>query len=268
MPKSNVVMLEDGYSGNVPRKRTRKQKTEKIIKEKFQEMREGMILPITALNQHQKEYLDSLQKNTVTVGMGSAGSGKSFLAASVASNKYLRGEVNKIVVTRPIVQMGRSTGYWPGGIEEKLLPYLQPIFNTIKKRIGNSRFDAEFGKSILIQPMESIRGMSFERGTYLLVDEAQNMTVEEIRSVTTRLEEGAFIAFCGDCSQRDISGVSGIQYLANTIENHKLDGCGVVKFTTEDIVRSGLTRCFVQIYDAEGSASNVENDYRRGKYFE
>lgn len=243
---------------------TRREKKEKVIKEKFMEEREGMILPITAKNEHQKQYLDSLQKNVLTVGMGSAGSGKSYLAASVAANKYLKGEVNKIVVTRPIVQMGRSTGFWPGTVEEKILPYLQPILNTIKKRIGTARYEAEFGKSIVIQPMESIRGMSFEQGTFLIAEEAQNMNVEEVRSVTTRLEEGAFIAFCGDCSQRDIPGVSGIQYLADIIENNNLRNCGVVRFTSDDIVRSGLTREFVKIYDAEGSASLVEKKYKGG----
>ena len=251
----------------VTRKRTRANKSpeQKIIKDKFMEERIMAIKPIVAKTENQKKYLDSLQKNTLTVGRGSAGVGKSYLAASVASNKYLKGEIHKIILSRPIVQMGRSTGYWPGGIEEKISPYLQPTLNTIKKIIGAARYESEFGKTILIQPMESIRGMSFEAGTFLLVDEVQNMTPEEIRSVVTRTEEGAFIAFCGDDKQKDIQGVSGIVYLADIIKKHNLPNCGVVEFTSDDIVRSGLTKHFVKIFEEEGSVNNVERSYKEGK---
>ncbi|MCK9530480.1 MAG: PhoH family protein [Gammaproteobacteria bacterium] len=252
---------EDYGVGRRGRKK-RSNKTVKVVKEKFIEEREGLIKPITAKNENQKKYLDSLQKNTLTVGKGSAGTGKSYLAASVAANKYLRGEVDTIVVTRPIVGMGRSTGFWPGTMEQKIQPYVQPILNTIKKRIGNQRFESEFGKSIVIQPMESIRGMSFEPKTYLLVDEAQNMTPEEIRSVVTRTEEGAYLAFCGDDKQKDIPGVSGIVYLADLIKNNDIPSCGVVEFSFEDIVRSGLTRKFVEIFETEGAVSQVEKKYK------
>lgn len=246
-------------------RKKRANKSVKVVKEKFIEQREGLIKPIIAKNENQKKYLDSLQKNTLTVGKGSAGTGKSYLAASVAANKYLKGEVNKIIVTRPIVGMGKSTGYWPGDITAKILPYVQPIMTTIKNRIGHAKFEADFGKSIILQPMESIRGMSFEAGTYLLVDESQNMTVEEVRSVVTRMEEGSFIAFCGDDKQKDISGVSGIVYLAEMIKNYNLPDCSVIEFTSDDIVRSGLTKRFVQIFEKEGSASNVEKRYKETK---
>ena len=243
-------------------RKKRANKVRKVVKEKFLEQREGMILPITAKNENQKKYLDSLQKNILTVGKGSAGTGKSFLAASVAANKYLKNEVNKIIVTRPIVGMGKSTGFWPGGINDKILPYVQPILNTIKKRIGNQRFEAEFGKSILIQPLESIRGMSFEEGTFLIGDEFQNASVEEVRSIVTRLEENAFIAVMGDENQRDIQTASGIVYLADLIKEYNLPNCGVVEFTSDDIVRSGLTKRFVQIFESEGGVGNVEKKYK------
>lgn len=248
----------------VTRKRTRasKKPADKVVKEKFVEEREGMVKPIVAKTENQKKYLDSLQKNTLTVGKGSAGTGKSYLAASVAANKYLKGEVDKIIVTRPIVGMGKSTGYWPGDITAKILPYVQPIMNTIKSRIGGAKFEADFGKSIILQPMESIRGMSFEAGTFLIVDEAQNMIPEEVRSVVTRMEEGSFLALCGDDKQLDINGVSGIVYLSDMVKNNKLPNCAVVEFTSDDIVRSGLTKLFVKIFEAEGSVSNVEKEYR------
>src|SRR5690606_34965134 len=234
------------------RKKTRANKTVKKVKQKFNEERENLIKPITAKNDNQKKYLDSLQKNTITVGQGSAGTGKTYLAARVASQKYLRNQVDKIVVMRPLVGMGKSSGFWPGTITEKIEPYLLPILNTIKLELGVNRYTADYGKSIVIQPMEAVRGMSFDEKTFIIVDEAQNCTPEEIRSLVTRLEEGAMIAFCGDDKQKDLKGLSGIEYLSSMIIKNNLPNCGVVKFTPADIVRSGLTRRFVELFEMEG----------------
>lgn len=238
------------------RRRAKKAEAGRIVKEKFAE--ENKPKPILAKNENQKKYLHSLQHNTISVGKGSAGVGKSFLAASVAANKYLKGEVKEIIVTRPYVTMGKTTGFWPGSLEDKLYPFLAPILTTIKNHLGHGKFNSEFGKTIKIQPMEALRGMSFPEGTYLICDESQNLTVEEVRSICTRLEEGAFAAFCGDDFQRDIPGVSGIVYLCDIIKKFDIEGCGVVEFTSDDIVRSGLTKQFVQIFESEGSASNIK----------
>jgi len=232
--------------------------TGRVIREKFSEERKA--LPITAKNENQKKYLHSLQFDTISVGKGSAGSGKTFCAAAVAANKYLKGEIDQIVVTRAYVPMGKSTGFWPGSVEDKLYPYVAPILGVIKERIGVAKFEADFGKKIKIQPLEAIRGMSFPSGTFLICDEAQNLSVEEVRSIVTRLETGSQVAFCGDDKQRDVKGVSGIVYLANLIRKHKLEGCSVVEFTPDDIVRSGLTRELVKIFEEEGSAENVTEE--------
>lgn len=245
-----MIDLEETVS---VRKKTRATKAAKKVKQKFTEEKENSIKPITAKNDNQKKYLDSLQKNTITVGQGSAGTGKTYLAARVASQKYLRNQIDRIVVMRPLVGMGRSSGFWPGTITEKIEPYLLPILNTIKAEIGVNRYSAEYGKSIVIQPMEAVRGMSFDEKTFIIVDEAQNCTPEEIRSLVTRLEEGASLAFCGDDKQKDLKGLSGIEYLSNMIIKNNLPSCGVVKFTPQDIVRSGLTRKFVELFEIEGA---------------
>lgn len=238
------------------RRMAKKAATGRVLNPKFSE--ERTILPVLAKNENQKKYLHSLQFDTISVGKGSAGSGKTFCAAAVAANKYLKGEIDQIIVTRPYVAMGKSTGFWPGTVEEKLYPYLAPILGVIKERIGASKFEADFGKNIKIQPLEAIRGMSFPSGTFLICDEAQNLSVEEVRSIVTRLETGSQVAFCGDDKQRDVKGVSGIVYLSNLIKKHKLPDCAVVEFTTADIVRSGLTRAFVEIFEQEGSADNIK----------
>ena len=257
MGSRTVEVIVDDEVVLVPRARTRKTRNGGVrqeTKEKFKEERESRIIPIQAKTENQKLYLDSLQKNAITVGRGSAGSGKSWCAASVAANKYLKGEVEQIVVMRPLVGMGKSSGFWPGDIRAKIEPYLLPILNTIKERIGSAKYEADFGKSILIQPMESVRGMNFSAATYVIVDESQNCTCDEIRSLVTRLATGSFAAFCGDDKQKDLQGVSGIEYLCNLIKKNNIPNCGVVEFTPQDIVRSGLTRIFVEIFEEEGPA--------------
>lgn len=252
-----VEVCVDGETIVVPRKKTRSTRNGGVrqeVKEKFKEEREARIVPVVAKNENQKKYLHSLQFDTVSVGKGSSGTGKTFCAAAVAANKYLKGEISQIIVTRAYVPMGKTTGFWPGSVEDKMLPFLMPILSTIKERLGGGRYEADFGKTIKIQPLEAIRGMSFPAGTFLICDESQNLTVEEVRSIVTRFEPGAQVAFCGDDKQRDVSGVSGIVYLANLIKKHNLPDCSVIEFSPQDIVRSGLTRAFVEIFEEEGPA--------------
>lgn len=132
-----------------------------------------------------------------------------------------------------------------------------PMLNTIKERIGAERYAADIGKGIVIQPLESVRGMSFVN-TFLIVDEAQNLLPEEARSLVTRMGEDSQIVFCGDDKQKDIVGLSGIEYIANLIRKHNLAGCSVVEFSPADNVRSGLSRMFVEIFESEGSIKNVK----------
>lgn len=254
------VVEIDGQEIEVPRKRSRadRHNSKPDIRDKFAE--EHKAKPILAKNENQKKYLHSLQFDTVSVGKGSAGSGKTWCAAAVAANKYLKGEIKQIIVARAYVTMGKSTGFWPGSVEDKLLPFVAPILSVIRERIGDGKYEADFGKTIKIQPLEAIRGMSFPAGTYLILDESQNLSVEEVRSIVTRLEEGSQVAFCGDDKQRDVRGVSGIVYLSNLIKKHKLPNCSVVEFTPEDIVRSGLTKAFVEIFEEEGSSDNIKEE--------
>lgn len=229
----------------------------KTIKDRFMPERKERAKPVVAKTQNQKTYLKSLQEDKLSVGKGSAGSGKTYCAAAVAANKYLLGEIDTIVLTRPYVGMGKSSGFWPGTIRDKLEPYMLPMLNTIKERIGVEKFEADFGKGIVIQPLESVRGQSFAN-TFLIVDEAQNLSPEEARSLVTRMAEGSQIAFCGDDKQKDIQGLSGIEYIANLVKTRKLPGCSVVEFTPADNVRSGLSRMFVEIFESEGAIKNVK----------
>ena len=212
---------------------------------------------VTAKTGNQKIYLNHLDNKVMVVAKGHAGVGKTYLAAVVAAQKYLRGEVDTIIVTRPIVGLGKSTGFWPGTIEDKITPYLVSVLSTIKKCVGDAKFNADIGKNILIQPLEAVRGRSFDN-SFIIVDETQNTVPDEIRALTTRLGENSQIVFCGDSSQSDIRGQNGLDYLVDILGRYQLDEVGVVEFTADDVVRSDITAKFAKIHEKEAKGGKHE----------
>lgn len=231
----------------------RKSAKPRQTKEKFQPEREEKAKPIIAKTHNQKLFLQAATTQTLIVAKGSAGVGKTYLAACIAANKLLKGEINKIVLVRPYVQMGRSSGFWPGSIEDRLEPYFAPILSVLRERLGESNFNCLYGKSILIQPMEAVRGMDF-KDTLLIGDEQQNTTREEMRCLVTRLSEGSQFILVGDDKQADIRPKdSGLLYLVDLIQRHSIKSASVIEFNSFDIVRSGIVAQFVRIFDEEGA---------------
>lgn len=219
---------------------------------KFEDERQNKAQPIVAKTESQKFYLKSLQNNILTVATGSAGCGKTFVAASHAANRLVNGEIDSVVLARPYVPMGRSVGMFPGDIKDKLEPFLKPILEVFRKRLGENDFNSRYRAGrISIQPMEAIRGMSFE-DCVLIIDEAQNTTQEEMKSIVTRIGENCQLILCGDPAQTDIRGKNGIDFIVDVIKSHGVDSTGVVVFRPEDNVRSGITKRFVQIFDNIG----------------
>lgn len=217
---------------------------------KFEEERQQKAQPIVAKTNNQKIYIKALQQNILVVPTGSAGTGKTFIAAAHAGNMLVQGNVDSVVLSRPYVSMGRSSGLWPGTVFEKLEPYLKPILNVLKDRLGENDYDSRIRVGrIALQPMEAIRGMSFEN-CILIIDEAQNTTPDEMKSIVTRIGENCQVILCGDPAQTDIKGQNGLQFITEIIEKRGVHGAQVVKFEPEDIVRSGITKRFVQIFDS------------------
>ena len=216
---------------------------------KFQDERDNKAQPIVAKTSGQRIYLKALQSKILVVPTGSAGTGKTFIAAAHAANRLIKGEVESVVLTRPYVSMGRSSGLFPGTVYEKLEPYLKPILNVLKARLGDNDYDSRVrAQRIVIQAMEAIRGMSFEN-CVLIIDEAQNTTPEEMKSIVTRIGENCQVILCGDPAQTDIKGQNGLDFICNIIRKHSIEEAQVIEFYPEDVVRSGITRRFVQIFD-------------------
>lgn len=233
------------------RKVTRKDKvtdeSKPTVKEKFNEERQ--LPPISARTEKQKEYLRMLNDPSIQAicCLGLHGTGKSFLAASVAADKYRKGELKKIIVARPYVQTGKSSGSKPGTALEKLYPYVRNILDTIKSRIGCAPFeialqDGQRG-DIEVQEVESIRGRSFDAPGFLIVDEAQQTTEDEMLAIVTRVSDKTKLVLCGDENQRDLKGSSGLYWFMDFAKRHKLSSVGFINFDSpNDIIRGGLVK--------------------------
>lgn len=219
---------------------------------KFENEREMKAQPIVAKTTNQKLYIAALQRKTLVLATGSAGTGKTFVAASHAANRLVRGEIDNVVISRPYVGMGKTSGFFPGTVHDKLEPYLKPILNVLKKRLGDNDYDSRVRAGrIALQPMEAIRGMSFE-DCVLIVDEAQNTTPEEMESIVTRIGENCQLILCGDPRQTDIKGENGLDYILKIIHKYNVQGADSVEFTPDDVVRSGITAQFVKIFSEMG----------------
>ena len=218
-----------------------------VIKEKFKERREFELPPVTAKTPKQKEYLKLLKDCNIVVVEGLFGTGKTFLAACQAGDALRKGEVEKVIVARPYVQTGKTSGYKPGSSLEKLFPYVRNVLDTMRSRMGDGAFGIALkdgiSGSIEVQEVESIRGRSFDQPSFLIIDEAQQTTPEEMESIVTRISDNCTLILCGDDSQRDIRGKSGLRWFKEFAERHHLDGVGFVNFDSpDDIVRGGMVR--------------------------
>lgn len=204
---------------------------------------------IVAKTDKQKQYLSMLNDPNIqlVVVLGLHGVGKSFLSASVAADKYMKKEIDKIIVARPYVQTGKSTGLKPGTSLEKLYPYVRNVLDPIRKRIGGAVFDIALADgqkgSIEVQEVESIRGRSFDERSYLLIEESQQTTPDEMLAIVTRISDNCKLVVSGDLNQRDVRGESGLKWLLDFVKRHKIRGVGVINFDSpDDIVRGGLVR--------------------------
>lgn len=201
---------------------------------------------ITAKNLAQQLYLEAIERSDVVFGIGRAGTGKTYVAASYAAEKLFYREINKIIVTRPNVEASRSMGFLPGELEEKYAPYLEPFEGVFIRAFGKSLYDL-FRKRGQIEPkpLGFMRGATFDNAI-VLVDECQNMTDKEFKLLLTRIGENTKVIFSGDSRQVDIPD-SG---LMNTIERLKfIPEIETIEFFPQDIVRSNLCKQIILEYE-------------------
>lgn len=201
---------------------------------------------IEPLNFIQGEYLEAIKSNDIIFGIGSAGTGKTFIAASYAASQLFHRKVDKVVLTRPNVETGRGLGFLPGTLEEKYAPYLLPFDAIFNKALGKGFYEYCLkSKTIEPTPLGFLRGTTFEN-CIVLVDEAQNCTREEMKMLLSRIGKNCKMIFSGDTEQSDIGNDSGLEDAVNRLEG--INGIAIVDFLDEDIVRSKLCKAIIIAY--------------------
>lgn len=200
---------------------------------------------VKPLNTIQSIYLEAIQENDIIFGIGSAGTGKTYVAAAYAASQLYHKRVNKIILTRPNVETGRSLGFLPGTLEEKYAPYLEPFDSVFSHTLGKGFYEyALKSKDIEPRPLGFMRGATFDN-CIVLVDEAQNATKTEFKMLLSRIGKNCKIIVSGDTEQTDIpdSGLSDAVSRLKCVE-----GIEVVKFLDTDIVRSRMCREIILAY--------------------
>ena len=251
MGSRTVEVVVDGEAIAIPRKKTRKTRNGGVrqeAKEKFLDERNNLP-PVVAKTAKQKEYFRLLNDPEIQaiVVLGLHGTGKTYCAAVTAADMFRKNEIEEIIVARAYVQTGKTSGFKPGTSLQKLYPYVRNVLDTIKQRIGTGAYevalkDGESGQ-IQVQEVESIRGRSFDRKSFLIIDEAQQTTKEEMKSIVTRVSDSCKLCLCGDVRQKDIQGESGLEWFMKFARRHNLKGVAVIDFSDpSDIVRGGLVR--------------------------
>jgi phosphate starvation-inducible PhoH-like protein len=202
--------------------------------------------PLQALTETQGQYIAAIKSKTIVFGVGPAGTGKSFVALSLACEWFMNKDIEKIVLTRPMVETGAKVGALPGLLEEKYAPYVAPLFSILERRLGKSQ--AEYflkRKRIEAMPLEFMRGATFDN-CVLILDEAQNTTKEQMKMFLTRIGENCLAIVNGDIDQTDIRGVSGLEDAVKRF--YGVPDVEIVEFEEEDIVRSGIVREVIKAY--------------------
>lgn len=200
---------------------------------------------IKPLNFIQGEYLRAIQENEIIFGVGSAGTGKTYIAATYAAGELFHRRIDKIILTRPNVETGRGLGFLPGTLEEKYAPYLDPFDQIFTRSLGKGFYEyALKSKNIDPKPLGFMRGATFDN-CIVLLDEAQNATREEMKMLLSRIGKNCKMIISGDVDQADIPD-SGLSDAVRRLEH--IDGIEVVRFMDDDIVRSRMCKQIILAY--------------------
>jgi phosphate starvation-inducible PhoH-like protein len=214
---------------------------------------------------NQKRYVDSIRNNTITFGIGPAGTGKTFLAVALAAAALNRREVNRIVLTRPAVEAGERLGFLPGDLMAKVDPYLRPLYDALNDMLDPERVSQHLDRGVIeVAPLAFVRGRTIN-DSFIILDEAQNTTPEQMKMFLTRLGFNSKMVITGDVTQIDLprEQESGLVVVADILEN--VDGIEFVRLGEEDVVRHKLVQRIVAAYSehAKRAAPELRRPQRR-----
>jgi len=206
----------------------------------------------------QKKYVDAIKKNSIVFGVGPAGTGKTYLAVALAVYALKNKEIDKIILTRPAVEAGEKLGFLPGDLNEKVDPYLRPLFDALQEMMGQEAYLRHIERgSIEIAPLAYMRGRTLSN-SFIILDEAQNTTKEQMKMFLTRMGENSRIVVTGDITQIDLphnvtSGMADAIEVLNDVE-----GIEIVRLTAKDVVRHELVTKIIQAYEKAENAKKSD----------
>lgn len=207
--------------------------------------------PIKCKTVGQKRYVDSIKQNSVVFGIGPAGTGKTYLAVCLAVQAFKQKQVDKIILTRPAVEAGEKLGFLPGDLQTKVDPYLRPLYDALQEMLGLETYTKLMERgSIEIAPLAYMRGRTLSNA-FIILDEAQNSTREQMKMFLTRLGDGSKMVITGDVTQIDLPDgkKSGLEHAASVLKD--VEGIGIVRLNDKDVVRNPLVMRIVRAYEAD-----------------
>ena len=198
----------------------------------------------------QGDLLKALREANQVFVLGPAGTGKTYVTATVAADAYTLKEIDRIIITRPHVSVGKDIGFLPGTLEEKTYPWALPVLDVLVKHLGKGAVDTGIKNgNIEMAPLALMRGRSFENA-FIIVDEAQNITTHELKMLLTRVGEGSTIVLNGDAQQSDLKEADGLSKVIHLAKKHMLP-VPIIEFTLDDIVRSDICAQWVKVFYKE-----------------
>jgi len=217
--------------------------------EKEGQARQTLLKP---LNDNQDRYLKALKGSEQVIVCGYSGTGKTYIAAVYAANMYASNEITKIILTRPNMSVGKDLGYFPGTLEEKFAPWAAPVLDVLNEKLGKGVVETAIKNgNIEMAPLSTMRGRSF-KNAFVILDEAQNTTVAEMKMFLTRIGQECKVVINGDIKQSDINGASGLSKILSLTKTNKLP-VPVIEFGIEDIVRSDMCKMWIQAFEKDRS---------------
>ena len=225
-----------------------KPKTTRVVTKHDANKKTISILPKT---EKQGEYIKALLAADQVVVFGPSGTGKTFVVSSIAASLYHSKQINKIVITRPHVAVGEKLGFLPGDLREKCEPWALPVLDVLDKHLGKGTVDTGMKNGNLeVAPMALMRGRSFENA-FIICDEAQNITFHELKMLLTRVGEGSKLVLNGDIMQSDLREGDGLTKVLALINKYDMP-IPIIEFSVGDIVRSNMTKMWVETFIKEG----------------
>ena len=219
--------------------------------------------PIKCKTVGQKLYVDAIKNNTVVFGVGPAGTGKTYLAVCLAVQAMKQKQVDKIILTRPAVEAGEKLGFLPGDLQTKVDPYLRPLYDALQEMLGLETYTKLMERgSIEIAPLAYMRGRTLSNA-FIILDEAQNTTVEQMKMFLTRMGDGSKVVVTGDVTQIDLpeGKRSGLKHAVSVLKN--IEGIETVTLTAKDVVRHPLVMQIVRAYERDASRRETTREERK-----